>query len=170
MKKISLLSAAGFFGFLFLGMITLSHAQFRADLQQPSELSGPILKEDPSDGANLGNLFNMTMDHSYAVSFTSWGGQMQNLNAYTNTMRFYFSEDLTGRLDLSILHSPFGNSFMPQNNGMGAKFIIRNAELNYQINDKSNISFHFRQIPNYGMNMNGYYGNPFYSPFRDQNF
>ncbi|HEX6981388.1 MAG TPA: hypothetical protein VF181_01375 [Balneolaceae bacterium] len=172
MKKVSFLSTIIFFVFLSIGMNSASFAQLKADLRDPSVLRGPILKQDRSEGANLGNLFNMTMDHSYAMTFSSFGGQMHNINAYTNTMRFYFSEDLTGRVDLSILHSPFGNSFMSKNDGMNAKFIIRNAELNYQINDRSNISIHFRQIPGYGMNSwrTGYYRSPFYSPFSHQNF
>lgn len=169
MKKVSF---AGLFILLLLGISVPSFAQLKADLRDPSALRGPILKQDPSEGANLGNLFNMTMDHSYAMTFSSFGGQMYNMNAYTNTMRFYFSENLTGRLDLSILHSPFGNSLMSNHKGMNAKFIIRNAELNYQINDRSNISIHFRQVPAYGMNpwRDGYYRSPFYSPFSHQNF
>lgn len=156
-----------------LGMHTLASAQLRKNVGNSSTLTGPVVKEDPSEGANLGNLFNMQMDHSYSMMFSSFGGQMQNMNAYTNTMRFFFSEKLTGRVDLSLLHSPFGNSsYLPnnqENNGMNTEFVIRNAELNYQINDKSNISIQFRQIPdNYGLspwgmgrNSYGYGYNPY---------
>ena len=160
---------------LILLMITsVGHAQIREDLRKSSDLSGPIIKENPSKGGNLGNLFNMTMDHSYSMMFSNFGGRTSNINAYTNTMRFFFSEDLTGRVDLSVLHSPFGNNLMspgsqPGNNQMGMDFMIRNAELNYQINDKSSISIHFQQVPGYGMNpwSQGYYNRPFNRPFQN---
>lgn len=170
MKKLSFLPFAGAFLILVIGIQSLSFAQLRENARHSSELMGPVVKEHPSEGANLGNLFNMQMDHSYSMMFSSFGGQMQNMNAYTNTMRFFFSEKLTGRVDLSLLHSPFGNSFMSNNsnNGMDTQFILRNAELNYQINDKSNISIQVQQLPShYGMSPWGMHGarasSPFYS-------
>lgn len=174
MKKSVLLSALTIGLALVFALSTATQAQLRSEQQNSSELMGPVVKQNPSEGANLGNLFNMQMDHSYSMMFSSFGGQFQNMNAYTNTMRFFFSEDLTGRLDLSVMHSPFGNSFMSNSNGMDTKFLIRNAELNYQISDKSNISIQFQQVPAYGMNPwssgFGYNRGPFSSPFHDQNF
>ena len=98
MKKASILSALSIFLILMLGLSTLSHAQLRKDLNSSYDLMGPIVKEEnPSKGANLGNLFNMQMSHSYSVNFASFGGQVQNMNAYTNTMHFFFNEDRKGR-------------------------------------------------------------------------
>lgn len=175
MKKVATLSAVSFLLLLTLGLSTFSHAQLRENLNKSSDLTGPIIKEDPSEGADFSNLFNMQMSHSYSMNFASFGGQVQNMNAYTNTMQFFFSEDLTGRVDLQVMHSPFGNNFMSNNNsGMDMQFRVRNAELNYQINDNSNISIHFQQVPNYGYGMNpwaaGANHNSYYSPFRDRNF
>lgn len=174
MKKSVFISAVSIFVVLLFGISSIADAQLRKDQGNSSELTGPIVKQNPSEGANWGNLFNMQMDHSYSMMFSSFGGQVQNLNAYTNTMRFFFSEDLTGRVDLSVLHSPFGNSFMSNNNDPNAQFMIRNAELNYQINEKSNIYIQFRQVPGYGYGQNPVYGgfhqNPFGSPFNDRNF
>lgn len=166
MKKTALISATSFCLLLLFGATSISFAQLRENQSKSSELMGPVVKNDPSEGANLGNLFNMQMDHSYSMMFSSFGGQFQNVNAYTNTMHFFFSEDLTGRLDLSLLHSPFGNSFMSNDNGMNTQFLIRNAELNYQISDKSNIRIQFQQVPGYGANP----WSPFGSPFYDRNF
>lgn len=149
--------------FLFVGS-SVSYAQFRDQLRKSTDYTGSVIKEDPSEGANWSNLFNMTMDHSYSMTFSSFGGQAQNINAYTNTMNFFFSEDLTGRLDISLLHSPFGNSslnnFGNNTGGMGTDIVIENAELNYQISDKSSISLHFRQVPSYGYG--GFHGSPFH--------
>lgn len=167
MKQTSFLPLIGMFLVLTIGIHSLSFAQLRENLNNSSELMGPVIKQDRSEGSNLGNLFNMQMNHSYSMMFSSFGGQMQNMNAYTNTMHFFFSDKLTGRVDLSLLHSPFGNNYMSNGNGMNTEFIIRNAELNYQINDKSNISIQVQQLPNnYGMSpwgMGRQHYNPFYS-------
>ena len=167
MKKTLFVPLAAMFIALTIGIHSMASAQLRKDLNNSSELMGPTVKQDPSEGANLGNLFNMQMDHSYSMMFSSFGGQMQNMNAYTNTMHFFFSDKLTGRVDLSLLHSPFGNSMMSNTNGMNTEFLLRNAELNYQISDKSNISIQVQQLPDhYGMNpwsMGHRNYNPFYS-------
>lgn len=127
----------------------IAKAQLREAKVDMSEYRGPVFKkDDPSEGANLSNLFNMTMSHSYSMTFGSVGGRYQNVNMYTNTMRFYFTDKLTGRLDLSLLHSPFGSSRLT---GLGAnegvKFIVRNAELNYQISDNASIHVRYQQLP-----------------------
>ncbi|MGD8428206.1 MAG: hypothetical protein PVH63_11270 [Balneolaceae bacterium] len=180
MKNVPILSAASLCLILILGFSSITSAQLREDQSSSYDLMGPVVKKnqrDRSEGANLGNLFNMTMDHSYSMMFSSFGGQFQNLNVYTNTMHFFFSENLTGRVDLSVLHSPFGNSFLSSggnSHGMDTQFIIQNAELNYKISDKSNISIHFQQLPSYSYGLNpwstGYYRTPFGSPFHDSNF
>ena len=169
MKKISQISLLAI---LFFLASTTGYAQLRENLNTSSDYLGGIVKERSAEPGNLGNLFNMTMDHSYSMMFGSVGGQYQNLNAYTNTMHFFFSDRMTGRVDLSVLHSPFGNSYLNAN-GSGAQvdFVIRNAELNYQLSERSNISISFQQVPAYGGY--GYYNNrynPFYNSFYDSNY
>jgi len=155
---------------LFLFTAGISFGQLREQQSKSSDYTGNVIKKAPSEGSNLGNLFNMTMNHSYSMTFGSFGGQALNLNAYTNTMHFYFSDRLTGRVDLSLLHSPFGNSFTSNNqSGIDAEFVIQNAELNYQLSEKSNISFHFRQIPSHGFGYGGF--SPLHrNSFFDQNY
>ncbi len=159
---------------ILISGISVSHAQFRNELNRSRDFTGPVVKEGPNQAGNLGNLFNMKMDHSYSMMFSSIGGQFQNLNAYTNTMRFFFSERMTGRLDISLLHSPFGNnSFINTNgnNGLGADVIIRNAELNYQLSENSNIRIQFQQLPSYGYGYGAGPWSPYYnSPFGNSNF
>lgn len=142
---------------------TVSVAQFKK--QTHSDYSGPVIKEErKSNVGNWSNLFNMKMSHSYSMNFMSVGGQFQNLNAYTNTMNFFFTDRLTGQLDISLLHSPFGNSFMNTNdNTLGANIIIRNAELNYQLGERSHIKIQFQQYP-YGFSpwSSPFYRGPFY--------
>lgn len=158
---------------VFVLSISTSHAQLRKNLTSSSDYTGSIVKSDPSDGANLSNLFNMKMSHSYSITMGSVGGRFQNINMYTNTMQFFFTDRLTGRVDLSLLHSPFSNNSL---NGFGAQqevqFIIRNAELNYELSDKSSIHLRFNQYPaGYG-SYRGYspygrygFGSSSFSPF-----
>lgn len=156
---------------LFAGSFT-AHAQLRQQETNLSDYSGPIVKKhDPSDGANLGNLFNMEMSHSYSVNFFSFGGQYQNINAYTNTMQFFFSDKLTGRVDLSLLHSPFGGTMNGFDAQQEVQFIVRNAELNYEISDNASLHLRVNQYPG-GM---GHYPGPGYgryrySPFQSDSF
>lgn len=153
---------------LFVFVNTLSFAQLREDQYKSSDYLNGIVKEQNQEPGTLSNLFNMTMDHSYSMMFGSVGGQYQNMNAYTNTMHFFFSDKMTGRLDLSVLHSPFGNSYLNAgSNNQNVDFIIRNAEVNYQLSEKSNITFRFQQIPSYGSGY-GYYNR--YSPFNNHSF
>lgn len=141
---------------------SISQAQFRKHEMKRSDYSGNIIKqEDPSEGANLGNLFNMQMSHSYSVSFGSMGGQVMNMNAYTNTMQFFFSEDLTGQVNVSLLHSPFGQSSVYNFQNQDPLNVALNAQLDYQINDRMHISFEVTRNPD---------GYGYYNGFRNRSF
>lgn len=123
-------------------------AQYREDVPLRSDYSGPLYNPDPSKGSKLSNLFNARFSHSYSANFSSFGGQTQNVNAFTSTAEFFFSPKLTGRLDVSFLHSPFGGNSLSQNgNGFGNQILIQNAELNYRVNDRTSIHFSFNQAP-----------------------
>lgn len=161
MKKISFFSA-----FLLIFLVhSMASAQLRENQSKSTDYMGNVVVDRDREAGNLSNLFNMTMDHSYSMMFGSVGGQYQNINAYTNTMHFFFSEKMTGRVDLAVLHSPFGNSYLNSgNSNQQVDFIIRNAEINYQLSDRSNITFQFQQIPSYG------YGYNRYSPFYNQRY
>ncbi|MDZ7772308.1 MAG: hypothetical protein U5K31_06175 [Balneolaceae bacterium] len=141
-------------------------AQLREDARSSADLTGPVVGQHSMEAGSWENLFNMHMSHSYEMMFSSFGGSVQNVNAYTNTMRFAFTDRLSGRVDLSLMHSPFGNSMIGGNTGgLGAEFLIRNAELNYELSDRSSIHLRFQQIPAMGMNPGSYYANPFYRPY-----
>lgn len=161
MKKLSVrlfLVAVGIFA-----IHSLSYAQFRDQLPSKYDYTGAVIKKDDHVGS-WANLFNMKMSQSYSMTFSSIGGQYQNINMFTNTMQFMFSDKLTGRLDVSLMHSPFGGSFSNNlyGNNIGAKIFIRNAELNYQLGPNSHITVQFQQHPYSMMNpWSGYYGNPY---------
>ncbi|MDG5768166.1 hypothetical protein QA596_11930 [Balneolales bacterium ANBcel1] len=142
-------------------------AQFRSDNNSEFDRTGHILRSDnPDAGSGLFGLQDFQMDHSYEMTMGSFGGNMYNQNMYTNTMHLLFNENLYGRVDLSVAHSPFGNNFMGQDNQ--AQFFIRNAELNYRFSDNARIQLRFQQLPaGYGYGRGFGYGGPAYhrSPF-----
>jgi len=143
---------------LMLGTVSIADAQLREDLARPGEYTGAIIKTDNSGSQTLNSLMesiNMEMGHSYSMNFSSFGGRMQNLNAYTNHMSFGFSDKLTGNLDISLLHSPFGNSYMQAGNDLGARVIIDRAQLDYQISPNTSLSIQFSQRPY------SYFGSPY---------
>lgn len=141
-------------------------AQLRSNLASSYDYSGPIVNtESPTIQTWLDNFFSnkVEMSHSYSMSVGSIGGSFQNINAYTNTLNFQFTNDFTGRLDVSFLHSPFGNNNLMNSNqnGLGGEVIIQNAELNYKINDNAHIRFQYQQLPSsYGL----------FSPFGNNRF
>jgi len=147
-------------------------AQLREDLPAYNDFSGPVINNQEATVQTwLSNFFqnNVTMSHSYSMNFGSVGGNYQNVNSYTNTLNFLFTENLTGRMDVSFLHSPFGGSnFVDTDNNIGGEVLIRNAELNYKISDNAHIQLRYQQLPsNYG------YYNPYgygFSPYGNNRF
>lgn len=138
----------------------MANAQLREDLSfQPEQYTTTVSSSEHSGPGNWMNLLNMTMSHSYSINFSNFGGQMQNINAYTNHMFFDISDRFNAQLDVSLLHSPFGNSFMTNNNSLGTQIIIDQARIDYQLSPNASISFQFSQRP-------AYYGHGgYYSPF-----
>lgn len=147
-----------------------AQAQLRSDLASPYDYTGPIINSNsPTIQNKLNKFFNsIHMSHSYSMSFSSFGGSYQNINAYTNTMQFALSERMTGRVDISFLHSPFGGNTSFSNAGnFQNQVILRNAELNYKISDKAFIHVSYQQLPSqFGFNPYGYGYSP-YNRFRN---
>lgn len=144
---------------LFFFMISsTAYGQFRDHVVQPSEYTGAVTAPIASSN-NLLGLAGFQMNHSYEMTFGSAGGNAFNQNFYTNTMHFLFNENLTGRVDLAIAHSPFGNNIFGEN--QGPQFFIRNAEINYAFNDRTHLTFQFRQVPAGVYNPFDYHRGPF---------
>lgn len=151
---------------IFFSLTLIAEAQLRKDLTHQTEEVSATWMHDGNQHApgSWMNLLNMTMSHSYSMSFSNFGGQMQNLNAYTNHMFFDISDRLNAQVDVSLLHSPFGNSFM-NNDNLSTQIIIDQARLDYRLSPNSSISVQFSQRPSYyGYNPFGYGG--YHSPIR----
>lgn len=150
---------------LFVFTITAAEAQFRSDLNQRSEDFSTVYTHQGNSSApgSWMNLLNMTMSHSYSMTFNNFGGQVNNLNAYTNHMFFDISDRMNAQVDLSVLHSPFGNSFM-NNDQLGTRIIVDQARLDYRLTSNSSISIQFSQRPAY-YGYNPFSRNSYHSPF-----
>jgi hypothetical protein len=156
---------------ILIGSVTAAFGQFRKDVENEYNYTGNVVSQSSYSPNSWADKLNMTMSHSYSMNFASVGGQYQNINMYTNTMLFDMGEKLTGRLDLSVSHSPFGPStiYGTPDKGTDAQFFIRNAELNYKISDKASIHLQFRQVPS-GLGFNPYFRDPtFYGNRFDRN-
>ncbi|MEX0608543.1 MAG: hypothetical protein WD016_01165 [Balneolaceae bacterium] len=146
MKKITILT------FIFSLFISFQlSAQLRSNISSTPDYSRSVINtKSATIQSSLFDFFNnkVSMSHSYSMNFGSYGGSFQNVNAYTNTLHFDFTPKLDGRVDVSFLHSPFGqNNFANNNNSLGGEVILRNAELNYKISDNAHIKFQYQQVP-----------------------
>jgi len=63
-------------------------------------------------------------------------------------MFFDISDRMNAQVDISLLHSPFGNSFM-NNNNLGTQIIVEQARLDYRLSENTRISLQFSQRPAY---------------------
>lgn len=151
-----------FISLLFLMTnVDFAEAQLREDVPSNYHYTGNVLKSTQPENRLFG-LVDYRMGHSYEMTFGSFGGQSYNQNIYTNTLHLYMSDRLTGRLDLAVAHSPFGNNIM---GNQGPQFFVRNAELNYNLNDRTHFRVSFQQIPQSSL-YNPYMHGRHYHPFR----
>jgi len=156
MKNLLLILALSFA--INIAVSSVSSAQFRNPDLAPYT-SGKIVDEDYNKPGKLSNLWNVQMSHSYSMTFSAFGGETLNMNMYTNSLDFFFSERLTGDLDISFIHSPFGSSMIngADQSPFNGKIFINNAQLDYAIGKNAKISVQFQQHPysSYGMNRYG---------------
>ena len=144
-----------------------AQAQLRGDVQG---LRAPAKLYDQGDATfALNKLFSpehFRMQHSYEMSFGSFGGNSSSLGMYTNTMMWQFNNKLAARVDVSFAHSPFsGDDAFGSQFDQGGRVFLRNAEIAYRPTENTQFHFSIQQSP-YGSYW-GPYGarNAFYSPY-----
>lgn len=145
MKKILLV--------ILLVTATTSFAQFRENnIFKPSVKDG-LIKDDSSFLTGLFNSNNFSMNHSYSLSYSSFGNNGLALGVYTNSLLFKLSGNMNFQVDASLVHSPynsFGKDFQNNLNG----FYISRAQFNYKPFEDFSISIQYRNLPGY----NSFYG------------
>lgn len=109
---------------------------------------------------NSGSLFgflnseNFQMNHSYNMSYSSWGNNGMALGMYTNSMMYNFADNLNVQLDASIVHSPYSSFGQDHQNSLNGIYISR-AAVNYKPWKDVFISVQYNNLPN------SYYYSPF---------
>jgi len=158
-------------GALVLALFTQGamFSQFKSQTEQKAKVSESIVRQDGS-GLFLGlfNPANFSMRHSYSFSYMLMSGRNLGVGMYTNSMFYKVSDPLNLRLDISVMHSPFG-SYGKQLDKNFNKIFIDRAELNYRPSEKMFFQLQFRQVPFYpywGL-YSPYYYNPFYPGYDD---
>ncbi|MBN1350752.1 hypothetical protein JXJ21_15145 [candidate division KSB1 bacterium] len=100
---------------------------------------------------------NLQMQHSYEMSYYSFGAQSITQAVYLNTIKYKISDPLSFTFQWGVHHQPFGNSFMKDKIASQGAF-ISGAQLKYKPNDKLTFLFQYNSYPQGVIN-------PYYSPY-----
>lgn len=143
---------------LVLGFAFITEAQFKEELNNKQSVREGFLTRDLSS-----NIFGFidpskfSMDHTFSMSYSAFGGQGVAMGVYTNSMRYDFNSNLNVEVDASIVNSPYntlGDGFTNSINGL----YLSRAAINYKPTENTAISIQLRQGP-------GAYYNSYYSPY-----
>jgi hypothetical protein len=146
-----------------------ARAQFKPDAAHPSEESGGLITQPPSE--MMFGWFDpskFSMHHTFELSYQSFAGQGMSLGTYTNTMMYQFADNLNARADVSMSFTPSNSfsSFGPRGSNNFSGIYLRNAQLSYRPWENVQVQLQYSQLP-YG----SYYYSPFYHPmFRENGF
>ena len=112
----------------------------------------------------------LEMHHSYSMSVSSFGGGNNfSEGLYTNTLLYRFDAPAVMRMDIGVLHDPFGTQKFG-NNSNNAQLFLKNLSLDYKPTQNTVLSFGFRQVP---FSVNSYfdrYSRSRFSPFFGNSF
>jgi hypothetical protein len=94
------------------------------------------------------SLNNFRMNHSYSMSYSSFGSNGLALGVYTNSLFYDFSDKLNIQADVSLVHSPYSSFGQDFQNSLNGIYLSR-AALNYSPWKDFHINLQYRSIPNY---------------------
>jgi len=90
-----------------------------------------------------------SINHSFGMSMTSFGGNSLSLGSYTNQMNYMIKDNM--RLSTSFsLSSPMNGINPYANNGLGGTQIFYGASLDYQPTKNLFVKFSMDNYPRYG--------------------
>jgi hypothetical protein len=155
------------FFIIFLVFTIIARAQYRDELNRSVDVKSGILNNS-SSGSLLSfiNPDNFSMNHSFEMSYSAFGGGGMALGVYTNSMSFKFNDQLKLETDLSLVNSPynsFGKDFSKNINGV----YLSRVQLTYKPFDNMSVIVQYRQLPGGYYSPFGYTG---YSSFFRDNF
>jgi hypothetical protein len=130
---------------LFLILPIASFGQLKKDVSKPN-ISNTLNTAAYANGL-LGFLdpSRLTMQHSFSMSYMSFGGGGMMVNTYMNTLNYQFSDKLFLTTNLGIMNSPY-NSF-GTNNGLNQTQFFGGAELMYLPSKNTVLSIRFDSTP-----------------------
>jgi hypothetical protein len=146
---------------------TITYGQFQGDEGKKVDIRQGILSENP-----MGSIFNFIdpnkfdMNHSFEMSYSTFGGNGMALGVYTNMLSYEFSEKLNMQINTSFVNSPYntlGEGFTNSINGV----YIDNARINYNPSEKFNVSLQFSNSPFNNYNL---YNRRGFSPYSNRWF
>jgi hypothetical protein len=147
---------------VILLMIVPLQAQLKSQVQKPLGVEKAI--QIPGVGSkSLGLNFidpnRFFMDHSYSLSYSSYGGG-SSIGVYQNQMSYIFSDKLMLRTRLGFMHNPLslGSNTMTPTNMMDN--LIYGIDLNYRPRENTLFRIRFDKSPYYyrsGFYPYGYY-------------
>lgn len=140
---------------------TCAVAQFKSTNEAKPNVSESLIRSDGSGlWFGLFNPNNFKMQHSYSLSYMTFGRQGLSLGTYTSSLYYKFSDPLDVQVDVSVRHSPFGGFGSQMNKDISGIYLSR-AQLNYRPTDNMLFQVQFQQFPTmYWMN----------DPWRSGNF
>jgi hypothetical protein len=140
MKKLGIL----FFVIIFISAVD---AQFKDSGFHDSDIKNAMV-DNYSTSSFLGflNPNNFQMHQTYDLSYSAFGGQGLALGVLTNSMLYKFTNNLSGQLDISLVHSPYSTLGKDFQNNLNGIYISR-ASINYQPWKNMSISVQYRNLP-----------------------
>jgi len=152
-----------------LALALLLAAAVPARAQRAADVPGrpaPVALSETPGGLGLGQLFNsetLKFSQSYEASYSSGALGSIGLGVYTASLRWQPTARLAGRVDVGVMHSPFGASALQSGIGLEdgqPRVFLRNAELAYRPTENSLIHLSVQQSP-YGAYASPYGVSPY---------
>ena len=124
----------------------IGFGQLKKDVQT-SNVSNTLETAAQYDNHLLGLLdpSRLHMQHSFSMSYSSFGGYGIMLNSYLNTINYEFSEKLFLTTKLGIMASPMNN--LPNKGIFNETQFFGGAELRYLPSDNSSVILRFESVP-----------------------
>ncbi len=124
-----------------------AQGQFRTSTSSGPHAGDSMVRSDDS-GLMFGwfDPNRLIMHQSYSLSYTTMGGHGMSIGMYTNSLMYQFSDPLSVRFDVSLVHSPFGNFGGKFGQDISGIYLTR-AELNYRPSQNTLFQVQFRQVP-----------------------
>lgn len=142
---------------LLMSFSATVHAQFKSQTANLVNVRSGITTPVPGTLAEFLNPDRFYMNQSYGLTYYTGGGQNGSVGMYTNSLNFKLYNPLFLRVDLGMMHQPFGG---PKGvDGQKPQF-MHGAELIYKPNKNFQLQVGYSASPYYN-NGYGVYQSPF---------